>query len=377
MKKIQLKKQKKTIDRQLFFLTLALVSLGLIAIADASAPQAINVFNDRFYFFKQQVVAAVVGFVLLVVASRIPYRFWEKIALPFFVFTLILLVAVLVPGIGTKSLGARRWIILDPIPSFQPSELIKLSLAFYMAKLATTNKGLLAYIIPLVIVGLLIMLQPDLGTLIIISAIGMAQIFIAGVSIMHFVGALIAGGAISMLLIWTSDYRRDRLMTFIQQSQDPLGKSYHIRQILLALGLGGVFGVGLGESRQKYLFLPEAATDSIFAIIAEEVGFIGSTAIIIVLLFFIARAFKISRNAPDIFSKVLATGITVWIGAQILLNIGSMLALVPLTGVPLPFFSYGGTSLVTIMFAIGILLGISRHENETKEKRKAAKVKLK
>ena len=287
MKKIQLKKQKKTIDRQLFFLTLALVSLGLIAIADASAPQAINVFDDRFYFFKQQVVAAVIGFVVLVIASRIPYRFWERIALPFFVFTIILLIAVLIPGIGTRSLGARRWIIIDPIPSFQPSELIKLSLAFYMAKLATTNKGLLAYIIPLVIVGVLIMLQPDLGTLIIIATIGMAQIFVAGVSIMHFIGALIAGGAISIVLIMASDYRRDRLMTFIQQSQDPLGKSYHIRQILLALGLGGMFGVGLGESRQKYLFLPEAATDSIFAIIAEEVGFIGSTAIIIVLLFFL------------------------------------------------------------------------------------------
>lgn len=377
MKKIQLKKQKKTIDRQLFFLTVALVSLGLIAIADASAPQAINVFNDRFYFFKQQAIAVVVGFIALVIASRIPYRFWEKIALPFFVFTLILLIAVLIPSIGTKSLGARRWIILDPIPSFQPSELVKLSLAFYMAKLATTKKGLLAYIIPIVIVGILIMMQPDLGTLIIISAIGMAQIFVAGVNIFHFAGALVAGGFISLLLIITSDYRRDRLMTFIQQSQDPLGKSYHIRQILLALGLGGMFGVGLGESRQKYLFLPEAATDSIFAIIAEEVGFIGSTAVIIVLLFFVARAFKISRNAPDTFSKVLATGITVWIGAQILLNIGSMLALVPLTGVPLPFFSYGGTSLVTIMFAIGILLGISRYENETKKKRKIAKVRLK
>ena len=377
MKNIQLKKQKKTVDRQLFFLTIALVSLGLIAVADASAPQAINIFNDRFYFVKQQIIAAVVGFVALVIASRIPYKFWERIALPFFIFTLILLIAVLIPGIGTKSLGARRWIILYPVPSFQPSELIKLSLAFYMAKLATTNKGFLAYIIPLVIVGVLIMMQPDLGTLIIITSIGMAQIFVAGVSIMHFIGALVAGGAISILLIMTSDYRRDRFMTFIQQSQDPLGKSYHIRQILLALGLGGMFGVGLGESRQKYLFLPEAATDSIFAIIAEEVGFIGSTAIIIVLLFFIARAFKISRNAPDTFSKVLATGITVWIGSQILLNIGSILALVPLTGVPLPFFSYGGTSLVTIMFAIGILLGISKYENENKSKRKAAKVKLK
>ena len=177
---------------------------------------------------------------------------------------------------------------------------------------------------------------------------------------------MVASAVAGIILIITSDYRRDRLLTFLEQTQDPLGKGYHIRQILFALGSGGIFGVGLGQSRQKYLFLPEAATDSIFAVIAEELGFVGALILIILLLVFIYKALRIVANAPDKFSQVLSAGLITWIGGQIFLNIASMVALVPLTGSPLPFISYGGSSLVTVLIATGILLNISRYESKAK-----------
>jgi cell division protein FtsW len=181
---------------------------------------------------------------------------------------------------------------------------------------------------------------------------------------------LVVGFLASVLLILTSEYRQARLTTFLTQTHDPLGKSYHIRQVLLSLGLGGIFGTGLGASRQKYLFLPEAATDSIFAVIAEEMGFVGASILIFLFFYFALRAYRISFTAPDKFSKIFALGLTSWIVIQTLLNLGSMLALVPLTGVPLPFISYGGTSLIMTLSVTGILLNISRYAEQKKEKRK-------
>jgi len=356
-----LTKQKKTIDKNFLYITLILTVLGLIIVADASAPQALNVFNDKFYFLKQQAGWAFIGVIAMIISSQINYKIWEKVAIPAFGITLLLLITVLIPGIGSKFLGARRWVYIGPI-SIQPSEFLKLTLAIYFAKVAEKEKQVLSYFIPLVIVGFLIMLQPDLGTTLVIVAIGMSQIFVSGINFFYFILALLAGGLGGALLILTSSYRRARLLTFLQQSQDPLGKDYHIRQILLALGSGGLFGVGLGQSRQKFLFLPEASTDSIFAVIAEEIGFLGAIVIIFLFLFYIINAFKIAKNAPDKFSQVLATGIATWVSIQVVLNIGSNVALVPLTGIPLPFFSYGGSALTMLLFASGILLNISKHE---------------
>lgn len=365
MARVNLKKQKKSLDKRLLLLVTALVGIGLIAVADASAPQALNYFDDRLYFAKQQAVWALFGFAALLIVSKIHYSVWEKIATPLFFISLIGLVLVLIPGLGVKSLGARRWLNIFNY-SFQPSELVKLTLAIYFAKLASKEMKALSYFIPLGIVVGLIMLEPDLGTTLVISAIGMAQIFISGINLFYFFGATAVAGALGSLLILLSDYRRARLMTFFEQTTDPLGQSYHIRQVLLALGSGGLFGVGLGQSRQKYLFLPEAATDSIFAVIAEEVGFVGATLLIALFAWFIYRALKIASTAPDTFSKVLSAGLITWIGGQAFLNIGSMVALVPLTGIPLPFFSYGGSSLVMTMIAVGILLNISRYGKKKK-----------
>ncbi|MFC1624983.1 putative lipid II flippase FtsW [Patescibacteria group bacterium] len=358
-----LSKQKKSIDKNFFYITLILTVLGLIAVADASAPQALNVFSDKFYFLKQQAGWAFLGIIAMLVSSQINYKLWQKLAIPAFGLSIMFLIAVLIPGVGSKFLGARRWIYIGSI-SIQPAEFLKLSLAIYFAKVAEKEMQALSYFIPLLIVGILIMLQPDLGTTLVVLLIGMSQIFVSGINFLHFLGASLIGILGSAVLILTSSYRKARLLTFLQQSQDPLGRDYHIRQILLALGSGGIFGVGLGQSRQKFLFLPEAATDSIFAVIAEEIGFFGAIIVIFLFLFYILNAFKIAKNAPDIFSQVLSVGIVAWVSSQVIFNIGSNVALVPLTGIPLPFFSYGGSALTMLLFANGILLNISKYEKK-------------
>ncbi len=362
-KRYKIKSKSGNIDKSLFLLTLGLTVLGLIVVADASAPQALNAFDDKFFFVKQQLVWALFGIILMIVTTKIHYSIWSKFSIYIFGASIFALILVVIPGIGTKVLGARRWLALGPL-SFQPSEFAKLAIALYFAKLTQSKKDLIAYLVPLGLVGVLIMLQPDLGTAIALSTIALSQIFVSGVNLKQFGLILLSGGIASSALVLLSDYRRDRLMTFIQVTSDPLGKGYHIRQILYALGMGGFTGVGLGKSRQKYLFLPESASDSIFAVIAEETGFLGAIVIIALLCTFIYKALSIAVRAPDDFSKSLSLGLTVWIGGQALLNIAAMVALVPLTGVPLPFFSYGGSALVMILFATGILLNISKYSDE-------------
>ena len=361
-KKSTLTKQNKTIDKKLLFLVIALVVLGIIAIADVSAPQSLNNYGNKFYLLKEQAISAAIGLGVFFIVSKIKYTFWEKLATPMLFISLGLLIMVLLQRFGMSALGARRWISIGSI-NFQPSEIIKLTICIYFAKVAAGKKGPLSYLIPLVLIAGLVMLQPDLGTTLVILVIGFSQIFIADVNLLYIFGSAILGIIGTVLLILLSPYRRARLTTFFEMTDDPLGKSYHIRQVLLALGSGGIFGVGFGASRQKYLFLPEASTDSIFAVIAEELGLIGGIMIIFVFIFFVMRGLKIAKAAPDKFSSVLAAGISAWIGGQAFLNIGSMVSLVPLTGIPLPFISYGGSSLVMILTACGILLNISKFTN--------------
>ncbi len=365
MVKIRLKKQTKKVDKTFLILTLILTGLGLIVVADASAPIALHSFSDKFYYVKQQAVWGFIGLVLLIIFSKVHYSFWDKIATPLFFLTILSLMLVLLPVFSSQILGARRWLVIGPV-SFQPSEFIKLALAVYLAKVASKDKNTWAYFVPIGIVAVLIMLQPDLGTTIVVVAIGMAQVFMAGINLLYFAGAGAIATTLGLILIITSDYRKARVLTFLEQTQDPLGKGYHIRQILLALGAGGFFGVGLGQSRQKYLFLPEAATDSIFAVVAEETGFFGGTILIILFAVLVYRGVKIIKRSPDKFSQILSTGIVTWIGGQAFLNIASIVVLVPLTGIPLPFFSYGGSSLTAVLLACGILLNISRYGSKEK-----------
>jgi len=357
------KKLRTGADWQFAFLVLSLTLLGLLFIADASAPQALKFFNNRFYFARQQLVWSLVGIVLFVLFSKINYKFWFRYASVIFFLSVLALILVIVPAFGLKALGARRWLNFGSF-SFQPSELIKFALVLYFARLSELKKGLLSFAIPLVLVSFLIMLEPDLGTTLVVAAIGIFQIFISGVNVFYFFILVLTSLFFGVVLIISSDYRRARLMTFLEQTADPLGHGYHITQVLISLGLGGLFGVGLGESKQKYLFLPEAATDSIFAVIAEEVGFLGSLVLIFLFVYLIYRGFKIAILSPDTFSKVTTFGFVVWIGVQVLLNLGSMTALTPLTGIPLPFISYGGSSLVMLLASTGIILNISRHRQE-------------
>ncbi len=359
MKRLSLRNQDQKTDKKLFAIAVLLTIIGLIAVMDASAPQALNVFGDKFYLFKNQLISGAIGFVLLLIFSKINYGFWQKLATPIFIFVLISLILVLIPGVGSKLLGARRWISLGPL-FFQPSEFAKFGLILFMAKLMSKKGPSLIYFLPPTLIAFLVMLEPDLGTTMILVLSAALQIFVSQINLFHYMGVGVLGGIVVFLLIVFSPYRKDRLLTFFEQSSDPLGKSYHIRQILLGLGSGGLFGVGLGGSRQKFLFLPEASTDSIFAVIAEEIGFIGVMILIFLLGLYVFRALRIAKYAPDDFSKLLALGIASWIGIQTILNIAAMTALVPLTGIPLPFISYGGSSLVMIMLSTGILLNISR-----------------
>jgi cell division protein FtsW len=358
-------KKRSSFDKGLLVFAFILTFLGIVLVADVSAPQALEVFSDSLYFAKQQALWAVIGLIGMLVASRVHYLVWRRLALVIFIMSIVLLIIVVLPGFGVTALGARRWLLFGSI-SFQPSEFAKFSLALFMAFILDQKRPLWHCLFILALVGGLVMLEPDLGTTMILLTIGLAQIFVSGVSLFSF-GLIILGGAVlGFILIVISSYRRQRFMTFLQNSQNPLDSSYHIRQILIALGSGGILGAGLGQSRQKYLFLPETATDSVFAIIAEEVGFIGAALIIILFAIFIYKVFQVCLRSPDRFSSLLATGIAMWLGGQAMLNIGSMVALVPLTGIPLPFFSYGGSSLVMVLLGVGILLNISKYRKITR-----------
>lgn len=352
-------------DKSLFWLTILLTIAGILTVSDASAPQALAVFGSPYYFARQQIMWSFAGFFGLIIASRIHYTYWKRVAFVIGIAAAVLLLVVLIPGIGSKVLGARRWINLGPM-AIQPSEVAKFAVAVVVARLIDDKYQFIYPVVLLAVVAMLVMLQPDLGTTLVIAGTGFAQLFVGGMPALSLLATGSAGALAAGFLTMISDYRRARLMTFLESSHDPLGNSYHMRQILIALGSGGLFGVGIGQSRQKHLFLPESASDSIFAVIAEETGLVGSFVVIIILSFFVLKILKIASNAPDNFSKMLVSGFAFWFALQMFLNLSSVAAVTPLTGIPLPFFSYGGSSLVMILFAVGIILNISRYSNAKK-----------
>ena len=333
---------------------------GLVAIYDASVIDAFRTFGDKFHYVKQQAVWICIGVVAALVTSSFPTAFLKKYAHIFYSATLFLVVIVLIPGIGSKYLGARRWIDIG-ITVIQPSELLKIGLVIYLAKWLETERTLKQFLAFIGLNIILVMLEPDLGTSIIIIGTSFMMYYLSGAKIKDIATfcavLLLAIGA----LILVSPYRVNRLKTFLDPTTDPLGSSYHMNQILYGLGSGGLNGVGLGKSRQKYAYLPEATTDSIFVIIAEEFGFLGSSILIAVLVGLLLFSFKVAMNVTDKFDKLLASSISLLFLIQIFVNLSSMVALVPLTGVPLPFISYGGSSLVTNFIALGLLINIAKH----------------
>lgn len=364
---VKLKLQSSKMDFGLLAVVFFLTAFGLVMIYDSSIVQALRDFSDKYYFVKLQLIWAAIGFAALLFFSKFNYQKLKKITIPLVISGIILLIIVIIPGVASEVYGAKRRIDIGFI-TIQPAEFIKLAYVLYLAnflsrlpKLDHLNSLLASLATTALIIGL-VLLEPDLGTASVIVAISLIVYFAAGLSIRYFLflGPVIA--ILGFLFALSAPYRINRLLSFVNPLRDPQGSSYHINQILIALANGGLFGLGLGQSRQKYEYLPEVATDSIFAIVAEELGFFGSLILLTLLLFLIYRGIKIAKNATDHFGRLLALGITSWIGIQTVVNLGSMVALFPLTGIPLPFISYGGSALVTNLAAIGILLSISKHQ---------------
>jgi cell division protein FtsW len=361
MKFPSFKLKRRPADRWMIIAVIILSLFGILMVYDSSVAIAVRDFGNQYYYLRDQLKWLAAGFVALTVFSFIDYHYWYSIALPVLFGTLILLLAVFLPGIGVAALGAHRWINFGFFV-LQPAELAKLALVIYLSAWFSVpeRKRLTAFALLVSMVVGLVLLEPDLGTSVIIVTIALILYFVSGAPVMHFavIVPILIVGVVGLAII--SPYRMARLTTFLHPEQDTLGSSYHIHQVLLGLGSGGWFGVGVGQSRQKYEYLPEANTDSIFAIIGEETGFVGSVAVILMFVFASWRGFRIAKRARDAFGKLLATGITAWISVQTIINLSAMVALLPLTGVPLPFVSYGGSSLIIMLAAVGVLLNISK-----------------
>ena len=350
------------IDYKLFIPIILLTSIGLLAIVDVSAPKAMETFSDHFYFLKQQSVWVILGLLIYIIISQINFSLWEKYAKVILLVVIICLVAVLIPGLGTRTYGAQRWLNIGFI-RFQPSEFAKLAICIYFAKLAVYKKGLMSYVIPLILVTGLIIIQPDLGTTAVIAAIALTQIYISEISLKKLSIFFIIGIVITSLLIASSSYRRERVVSFLDPFSKISDSTYHVRQLLYALAIGGISGVGIGQSTQKYLFLPEATTDSIFAVIAEEVGFIGVLAIILLYLYIFYRMIKSIKNIQNPFALSFTVGVFAWFSGQTFINLASVSSLIPFTGVPLPFISYGGSTLLSFFIAFAIFNSIIKYSN--------------
>ena len=355
-----LQSQKQKIDIPLLLITLSLIIFGLLMVYDASAIQGLKDFKDSFYYIKQQLIWVALGVVSMAFFIRFNYKNFRSISVPLLLFSLILLLAVLIPGLGVSGGGAHRWLKIAGI-TVQPGEIIKLTGVIFLAALFEKKVKFLPY---LILVGgvsfITAVLQKDLGSTIVFVAAAVSLFLAAGGSIWYFLASIPVGLLGFAALVLTSAYRSKRILAFLDPFSDIQGFTYHISQVLIALGSGGLFGLGLGHSRQKFEYIPQVSTDSIFAIIGEELGFVGGSLLIILFAIILIRGFKIAQNCSDRFGKILAIGLTSWLGIQVIINLSSMTALLPLTGVPLPFISYGGSALVANLTAVGILLNISK-----------------
>ncbi|MBN1263338.1 MAG: putative lipid II flippase FtsW [Candidatus Pacebacteria bacterium] len=346
-------------DWWLVGLVLLLSVFGLIIVANASAVAAFRDFGNKLHYFRLQFQWLILGLTAFAAACFFPYQKWRKLVPLLLFLTFLSLVLVVLPKFGFRRFGARRWLNLGGF-SFQPAELTKLSFITYLAAYLTKKEQVWPLLLVSGLILFLVMLQPDLGTTLIILAIGFVVYFVGGMPWWQMLVLGLGASLGSFLLIVFSPYRRERWLTFLDPQRDPLGASYHIRQVLIALGSGGLFGVGLGQSRQKYEYLPAVSTDSIFAVVAEELGFAGAAALVLVFAFLIWRGIRVAQLAPDHFAQLLAVGVTAWVALQTFINLAAMVALAPLTGTPLPFISYGGSSLLLILLGMGILVNISR-----------------
>ncbi|MEM9336315.1 MAG: putative peptidoglycan glycosyltransferase FtsW [Patescibacteria group bacterium] len=356
------------VDKILLLLTGLLVIVGYFIFSSASLGLlARDGASFSSVAFSQFIFGIVGGGAALLITSHIHYRHWRKYAFYIFIIGLILTLAVFIPGLGFSYGGATRWISLGSF-TFQPAEILKIAFVIYMAtwlsgtyrSIETYKKGLFPFIGLLGLVGVVMLLQPDTDTYAIMVMAAVAMFLTAGGSWRHIAMMGVGGLILIAILAFSRPYIMDRLTTFIDPSLDPLGKSYQVQQSLIAVGSGGVSGRGFGQSIQKFEYLPEPTGDSIFAVYAEEFGFIGTSVLILLLTFFVFRGYKIAAQAKDLFGMLLVVGFMTVIIAQAFLNIAAMLSLAPLSGLPLPFISHGGTALLALLASIGIVLNVSK-----------------
>lgn len=357
-----------------------LVVIGLIMLSSATVSIGFEKFNDSYYYFKHQLFFGLLpGLAVMSVFMLLDYKLFEKYASQMLVISIGLLILVFIPGIGNEYGSARSWIGIFGF-SIQPSEIVKLTFLIYLAswldkrgehRVSDLHEGLIPFLSVIAVIAFLLILQPDTGSMMIILLMSWAVYFVAGAHINHILSLGAFSMALISLLIMMSPYRAARFMTFLHPELDPLGVGYHINQAFLAIGSGGFFGKGYGQSVQKFQYLPEVMGDSIYAIIGEELGFIFCVLILALYVYLLIRGFKIATACKDRFSKFLVTGIMTWLTAQAFMNMGAMVGLLPLTGVPLPFISYGGTAMVVNLAAVGIVLNISRRVSITPKKRLA------
>jgi len=364
--------REKKIDK--FFMTIVflLISLGLAMFISASL--GILVKSEKTFYsvlFSQLVLGLGAGFVGMYLCLKINYKFWRKYAFYIFLGSILLTVAVFIPYFGWSHGGAERWVKIGPL-TFQPVEFLKFGFVIYFAAWLSWAKnriknfkfGILPLFIMLAIIAVILFKQPDTKNFILITVTGISMLFISGVPIKYILGIGIVTTLVLGTLIYFTPYLQERVETFINPSQDSQGSSYQIQQSLIAIGSGGIFGRGFGQSIQKFSYLPEPQGDSIFAVLGEELGFIGAFITILLYSLFALRGLRIANNSPDLFGRLLVSGIVIMITAQSFMNIASIVGVFPLTGVPLVFMSQGGTSLMISLIAIGIVFQISKFQRK-------------
>jgi cell division protein FtsW len=359
-------KRRLRFDFILLIVTLALVGVGIVMVYSTSAIMAGERFQDPYYFLKKQALFAGIGFILMIFTLFFPYTILKRLAYPILIVSVLLLVAVFIPGIGYRAGGAMRWLKIQSV-SFQPSEFAKLGLVIFLAyfltkkdeKIRSFSFGFLPTVLLSGLVVVLVAKEPDLGAALFLSAMVLLLLFVSGARVIYMAGALLLTIPVVYYLLMNVGYRYKRLMSFIRPWDDPTGTSFQIIQSFLSFGSGGLFGLGLGEGRQKLFFLPAPHTDFIFSVIGEELGLVGAMVVVLLFFVFTVRGIQIGLSLDDRFGTYLALGVTLMISLQAVINMAVVLGLLPTKGLTLPFISYGGTSLITNLVGAGIMLHLS------------------
>jgi cell division protein FtsW len=352
---------------RLFAVTVVLICIGIVMIYSASSVYAWERYKDSFFFLKRHISFVLIGAVLAFLAMSVDYRRFQRYARPLLLISLVLLVLVLIPGIGREVAGARRWFRFKFL-SFQPSELANIAVIMYVADFISRKGSAIksffrGFLPPMLVLGavlFLILLQPDLGTVIALALVVFLMLFISGAKVSYLFSLVLLSLPVLYVLIFNVAYRRIRILAFLNPWSDPKGSGFQIIQSQIALGSGGIFGAGLGQSKQKLFYLPAAHTDFIFSIIGEELGLLGTMAVILLFIIFIQQCLKIIKNTHDRFGYFLALGLILMICLKAIINIGVSCGLLPTKGLPLPFISYGGSSFIFDMLSVGILMNIAR-----------------